>query len=94
MYKVQRNIPKPPVQRAGAGQVRKYPVDTMDVGEMFFVPGGNMRHLGSHLSQQGKKLRRKFSLRHITMLETRHGWVPADAESEGVTQGVGVWRDE
>lgn len=57
----------------------KYPLNTMDVGDMFFIPGAKMRSISSLISARGKRLGKHFCCR--TLVE------------DGVL-GVGVWRDQ
>jgi len=92
MLRTTRNVPVPrrllpPTPR------RLYPLDTMEIGEMFFVPGKTTNTLASYTSTVGRKLSRKFTTRLCWMRETRKRWVEAKQGVEGAVLGVGVWRD-
>jgi len=60
MFEVQKSAP--PLPPAKPYRARKYPLDTMEVGDWFFVPNKTTESLGSHVHTTGKKLGRKFSL--------------------------------
>lgn len=94
MHEVQDGVPIPKALRPVTNARRKYPLNTMEVGEMFFVPNRDTNNLTTHVSAVGRKLDRKFTTRLTTMRETDSGWQPCDAEAEGAVLGVGVWRLE
>jgi len=82
----------------GAPRARKYPLDKMDVGTMFFVPqdeeGKLPVRLPTYLSAAGKTLSRKFATRrlHMAREDETQPWVPAPETDPNATYGVGVWR--
>ena len=90
MLKVQDNLPIPPITRSA--RRRKYPLDSMGVGEMFFVPGKEPAALGTHISKAGKTLNRTFTVRSVTMADDNGSWVPCGPDDDGATRGAGVWR--
>ena len=92
MHEVHKNVPVPKARRVHAPSRRKYPLDAMDVGDMFFVPGKQKNTLATHVSTVGKALGRKFVTRLTHMVETLDGWQPADADTPKAVLGVGVWR--
>lgn len=96
MFKVIKNVKMPPKAAARTGPRRKYPLDTLGVGEMFFVPNGERatrKSLATHVSMEARKLGRKFSTRTIHMRETAPGeWVVCDPQADNAVEGVGVWR--
>jgi len=94
MLETQKSIPIPKPTRKGAGRRRKYPLDVMEVGEMFFVPGLTENKLTTYISAVAPKLGRKFTTRLTTMVESLDGWQPCDEDAEGAVHGVGVWRTE
>lgn len=94
MYEANEGIPVPNVERPGADSRKLYPFDTMDVGEMFFVPNRTKNTMMSHASRMGRKLNRKFATRMVWMTPDGDGWELADANTEGAVQGIGVWRTE
>lgn len=91
MYKVQSDIPVPPVTRR-VRRPRKYPFETMEVGAMFFVPNKTAAALGTHVGKSGKVLGRTFAVRSVTMRDNCGVWELCDADAPGATTGVGVWR--
>jgi len=95
MHKPQANIPMPETDRGGASSKKKYPMDTMKIGEMFFVPRKRRTSMATHTSTRGKQLGRKFATREIHMREGDDGqWEPCEPDDEGAVRGVGVWRVE
>lgn len=89
MHEVQRGVTIPNVTKAVR---RKYPFDSMAVGDMFFVPGKAKNTLTAITSATGRKLKRKFTTRLCFMVETRDGWKPAAEGAKNAIQGVGIWR--
>ena len=79
--------------RTGAAS-RKYNFENMEVNQMFFVPNKTKYTLSTHTSSMGKRLKRRFVTRLITMKETAEGWVLSNADDDGAVPGVGVWRIE
>lgn len=94
MYSVQKNIPVPKPQRMTPGSRRKYPLDTMDVGEMFFVPHKEKNSISTHIAASGAALGRKFVTRLTCMVETKRGWKLATPDTADAVRGIGVWRTE
>lgn len=93
MYTVQKHVPIPKPQRRVPGN-RKYPLDVMAIGEMFFVPHKATNSISPHIAASGSLLGRKFITRLTYMTQTKRGWKPATAETPGAVQGIGVWRTE
>ena len=55
MYAISKNVPIP------AEKVKhNYPHEQLQVGESFFVPGGNMNVLCNYNRTRGRKMNRKF----------------------------------
>lgn len=77
MFEIQKNIPQPVATRVGFARASKYPFATMDVGDMFFVPGAK-KSFSSLVSAAGRRLSVKFSTRRIT--------------DDAGTAGMGCWR--
>lgn len=80
MLEIQKGVEIPKSTRVVAPSRRKYPFETMEVGDMFFVAGKKRNTLSTHASTVGKKLKKKF----ITRMTT---------DDDG-NEGVGVWRTE
>jgi hypothetical protein len=91
---VQKRVPVPKIIRPQGGRARKYPFETMDVGEMFFIPNKIRNTMSTHASTVGKKLGKRFTTRLTTMVETSTGWKPCDPDYAGAVIGIGVWRVE
>lgn len=94
MYTTQKHVPIPKPQRRTLGNLRKYPLNTMAVGEMFFVPDKATNSISTHVAATGAQLGRKFITRLTTMVQTKRGWKLAKADAEGAVMGIGVWRTE
>lgn len=90
MLKPQRDVPVP--KAIQPERPRKYPFETLEVGEMFFIPGRARNNMAAQAWTQGKKLKRVFTTRLLYMRETKKGWVPCDADHLDSMLGVGVWR--
>ena len=92
MHSVEKNISIPKAIRQSPPSRRKYPFDTMEVGDMFFVPDREKNNLAAHTSTMGKKLKRKFVTRLTHMCEEKESWVSCDPSEENAVMGIGVWR--
>lgn len=92
MLQVFKNVPVPKTMRTMTGARRKYPFDTMEVGDMFFVPDRTKNTLATHASTVGRKLGRKFITKLAFMRMTKEGWKPCEGGVTGAVLGVGVWR--
>lgn len=91
-YHVQKHVPIP--RKSRTVKQRKYPFREMEVGDMFFVPEMTENKLVQYVSAAGKELGRRFLTRLTYMVLKRKQWVPADADTPGAVQGIGVWRVE
>lgn len=97
MFDVQRGVPLPSINRSPKSGRRKYPVDTMAVGDMFFLPGRSAKSVSAYISRITKDRAERFSARHVWMWEALDGsWQLVEPGSEGLTpgavEGTGVWR--
>lgn len=97
MFKVQKGVPIPAVDRVSK-QRRRFPIDTMEVGDMFFVPGRTTRSVVAYICRITKGRPEKYSARHCWMKTKRilgstlTEWIACTPEDAGATEGVGVWR--
>ena len=62
MIEVEKGVPMPSVCLNSRGRPRKYPLDTMDVGDSFFC-SEEKNAVASAISVGGKRLGRKFMQR-------------------------------
>jgi hypothetical protein len=92
MYETQKGIPVPKCVRRRKTACRKYPLDTMDVEDMFFIPNREKNTFASHASSTGKALSRVFATRLIWATKPTGKWVPCHPDCEGAVRGIGVWR--
>lgn len=90
-YPVCKKVPLARTVRDGEAR-RKYPLTTMAVGDMFFVPNLTKNTLVSHVSTVAKVLGRRFATRLTYMRVEAQQWVVVDSKEVGAIQGVGVWR--
>jgi len=89
--KATKGVPIPPPTKPA--RERKYPLDTMEVDDFFFVPEKLAATLSPHISRQGKLLKRKFTLRSVYAVMTKSKtWKLADEDTPGACWGVAVWR--
>lgn len=92
-YEILVDVPIPQsVRHVVPRRSRKYPLDVLRVGEMFFIPHRPSKAVAPHISVQGKRLGRKFAVRMLYMYKPGLFWEPADEETPGATFGTGVWR--
>ena len=95
MFKLQSNVPLPRTIRPTArGRRRKYPFESMQVGQFFFVPDKTRQQLYGHVHEVGKQLKMKFSTRVCYMRQVNGEWQICDQNDTNATLGVGVWRTE
>src|SRR5262245_16146810 len=98
MLSVQKGVPLPEINRAPKGVRRKYPIETMKPGDMFFVPGRSSKSVSAYISRISKDVPGRFSARHCWMRPGREHeeaeWVIATPDCEGAVEGTGVWRIE
>lgn len=93
LFAVNKNIPFPKTIRTGVKTPRKYPYETMEVGDCFFIPGKARNTLSTHNSNVGKKLGRKFRAKVCYMRKDEDGaWELCEATDTGAVLGLGVWR--
>lgn len=99
MFKVQSGVPLPEISRAPKTPRRKFPVQGMAPGDMFFVPGKTSKSVSAYISRITKNLPGKYSARRCFMARynVEHGepeWRICEPDVLGATEGVGVWRIE
>lgn len=94
VLKVQTDWPIPPVDRSG-GRRRKYPIEGMAVGAMFFVEGRKSKSVSAYISRISKGVEGVFSARRAWAIQREDGsWQEASPDTPGATEGTGVWRIE
>lgn len=96
MFQVQDNVPLPEINRAPRSPRRKYPVEGMTPGQMFFVPGKSSRSVSAYISRITKNLPGKYNARHCWMWQDQRDgkWHLCDPSAAGAKEGVGVWRTD
>lgn len=95
MYEVQDGVPIPEINRAPQGARRKYPIETMKIGDMFFVEGRSSKSVSAYISRISKDVTGKFSARHCWMAKDGDGkWQLSTQDAAEAKEGTGVWRVE
>jgi hypothetical protein len=98
MLNVQGGVPLPEINRAPKKPRRKYPLDTMKVGDMFFVEGRTSKSVSAYISRIAAGGTGKFSARHCWMakynIEDGWEWRICEPTTLGAVEGTGVWRIE
>ncbi len=95
MFQVQTGIPLPLINRAAKEPRRKYPLETMAVGAMFFVPGMGTKSFSAYISRTTKDIAGKYAARHVWMVQRPDGtWWLSNEHAVGAVEGTGVWRTE
>jgi hypothetical protein len=94
MLKIKKRVPMPEPRRPQ--RKRKYPFESMAVGDMFFVPGGSAKSVSSYASLIGAKLEKKFNTRQVFAIHRSDGWQVVDDPSDHpkAVEGIGVWRKQ
>lgn len=92
MLKVYDNVPLPKVDRSP--KRRKYPLATMQVGQMIFEPGRSTQSVSAYISRISKKVPGRFTTRHcwVVFEDDQPREVPQG--TPGAIEGTGVWRVE
>ncbi len=92
MVQLQKDVPLVKATRVVPESRRKYPLNEMEVGDMFFVPNAKST-LPTYCAKMGKKLQVKFQTRTCYMrLDDKEEWQPCEPGDEGAVRGTGVWR--
>lgn len=99
MFKVQNGVPIPAIDRTPKATRRKFPVEGMQRGQMFFVPDKTTRSVSAYVSRITRDLPGKYSARHVFMRESmttpgETSWELCEPTATGAVEGVGVWRIE
>ena len=93
LFKVQSGVKLPEINRAPKNPRRKFPVEDMKPGEMFFVPGKTSRSVSAYVSRITKHLPGRYTVRHVWAVKLNGMWTLTDVTA-GATEGVGVWRTD
>lgn len=94
MLEVYDGVPVPEINRRPKTGRRKYPVETMTVGQMFFEPGRTAKSMSAYISRITKDLPGKFTARHCCVLMQDGKPVEVPPGTDGAIEGAGVWRLE
>ncbi len=99
VFSVQKGVPLPEINRVPKGATRKYQLEGMEVGDMFFVPGRSVKSVSAYISRISKGMKAKYSARHCWMVPIgmkggQRVWQLADQSADGAEEGAGVWRIE
>lgn len=92
MLQLQRNVP-PPRRQPVTDKRKKYPFETMQIGDFFFVANKKRNSIRSYFSAAGKQHGIQLTSRLIHARKNDVGeWEECPADTPGATIGVGVWR--
>lgn len=94
MLKVYDNVPLPPINRTPKALPRKYPLDTMKVGQMVFVAGRGYKSLSAYISRISKNVPGRFAVRSCWVVVRDDKLVEVPEGTPDAIQGSGVWRVE
>ena len=93
-YKIIKGVPIPPINRFPNYQ-RKYPLDTMEVGDAIFIPHRSSRSVSAYIGRISRDLPGKFSARHCWMQQDQDGnWQLCEPGGPPAVEGTGIWRTE
>lgn len=93
MLQLQRNVPPPIPRRSPTDGRKKYPFETMQIDDFFFVEGKSKNSIRTYFTTAGTKhgITLKSQLIHARKDELGL-WRPCEEDTPGATIGVGVWR--
>lgn len=96
MFKVQDGVPLPDIDRTPKQPRRKWPVEGMKPGQMFFVQGKASKTVSAYVSRITKDLPHRYTARHCWMIPTgmfggQVSWTLAEKGDDGAEEGTGVW---
>lgn len=94
MFETQDNWPLPPVNRAPKNPRRKWQLETMKVGSMFFLPNRAVKSVSAYVSRITRTMTGRWTARACYGVERRGAWHEAQPGDKGAVAGVGVWRIE
>lgn len=100
MFLVQKDgLNPPPIKRQPPPPRRKFPVQTMDVGDTFFVPGRTTKSVSAYISRITKSLPGKFTTQRdwalpVAMIGDQRRWESCAEGAVGAEEGVTVKRVE
>lgn len=95
MLETQKALPIPKVARGPQRKPRprRYPFDTMEIDDMFFVENRNRNNLKSYASEQGRALGRRFKTRFLFARKDATGkWIFCASSDKGAVPGIMIWR--
>lgn len=93
MLQLQSNVPMP-AKKPVTDRRKKYPVEKMQVGDFFFIPGKQYSSIRTYFSALSKQHNVKLKAEQIHARQDDHGWEQCPADTPGAMSGVGVWRVE
>lgn len=93
MLQLQRNIPPPKSHQVKPGDKRKkYPVESMQTGDFFFVEGKVHSSIRTYFSTLGKQHGVRLTSKQIHARRNElEQWVECPEDTPGAVMGVGVW---
>jgi len=92
MFEVKKDIPIPENVGAKGSSRSRYPFQSMDVGDMFFIPNQTKNTFSAQTWKYGRRHGVKFATRMLHMKESLDGWETCEPTTKGAVQGIGVWR--
>lgn len=94
MLKVYDNVPLPAIDRTPKTVPRKYPLATMKVGQMVFMPGRSCKSLSAYIARISKNVPGRFAVRSCWMIFENDKPVEVPEGTPDAVEGSGVWRIE
>ena len=99
LFLVQDDLRVPQNRRGQKQPRRKFPVDDMQPGQQFFVPGKKSKTVSAYISRITKTLPGKYTARQdwarpVAMIGDKRKWESCEPTDDGATDGVTVARVE
>lgn len=92
MFKIQKGVPIPEPHRPSRGLRKKYPVESMEPGDMFFVPERPSKLVAAYISKITKKLAGTFATRYCFAVQKDEDWSIVAEGTPGAVEGTAIWR--
>ncbi len=92
MFKIQKGVPIPAPHRSNKGMRKKYPIEDMVAGDMFFVPERPSKLVAAYISKITKNIDGTFTTRNCFAVLKGDEWVIAAEDTPGAVEGTAIWR--
>ena len=98
-FHIHKGVPIPGVDHNPNRLKSRYPLESMEVGAMIFVPRRTARSMSAYVARISRNLPGRYVVRqcHAIATEVQDGkpiWSLVDEGTPSAVEGAGVWRTE